>query len=821
MNALPALRYTVRKLLHAPLFTIACILTLAIGIGATTAIFTVINGVLLKPLPYKDSGDLLSIRHTAPGLNMVDVPQAPALYLTYREQGQRVFDELAMWQEDRIAVTGMGQPEQVDGLDMTDGTLPMLGVRPMLGRNFTKEEDTAQGARVVLLSYGYWQRKFGGDPSAVGKILRLDGDSHEIIGVMPKDFHSIEGDPELYLPMRLDRAKIFMGNFSYGGAARLKKGATLEQVRSEMSRLIVVATESFPSPGAITLDMLREAHFAPNVKPLKEFVVGDIGKILWVLLGTVGIVLLIACANVANLYLVRAEGRQREIAIRTALGASAGRIRREFLAESVVLGLMGGVVGTVLAYAGVRLLVALGPTSLPRLKEISIDPAVLLFALVVSVIAGILFGLVPSFKYGNPELVPMLKEGRGQSAGRERHHARNTLVISQIALALVLLVASGLMIRSFQQVRKIDPGFRDPKNVLTLRIAIPKAEVPDDEAAVRMHELIAAKIGAIPGIRAVGLSSSIPLDNNTSHDPIYVEDKPGREGVIPPVRDFRWVGGGHFEALGWPVLAGRTITWADVHTHAPVAMVTEDFARAFFKTLGAAIGKRIRQDPGSAWREIIGVVGSVHDDGLDKPATPAIYWPMIQDHWWRNETNVQRTMTYAIRTSNIGTSSLENQVRQAVWSINPNLPLANVRTLDTILQRSMARTSFAMIMLGIAAGVALLLGAIGIYGVISYIVSQRTREIGVRMALGARRVDVTNMVLRHGMSLAAAGLVVGLVAAVLLSRLMTALLFGVSAFDPLTYGAVALAVGSIALVASWIPAFRAAGVQPVEALRRD
>jgi predicted permease len=454
------------------------------------------------------------------------------------------------------------------------------------------------------------------------------------------------------------------------------------------------------------------------------------------------------------------------------------------------------------------------------LEEISIDGTVLLFTLATSLFAGFLFGIIPVFKYVKPYIVTALKEGgRTFSDGRERHRARSGLVVSQIALALVLLVGSGLMIRTFQALRRVSPGFVRPQEVLTLRISIPPAEIRDIEQAVRAHEQILRKIEEIPGVESVGLCSSIPMDGWQSNDPIFVEEFPAPEGQIPPIRRFKYVSENYFETMGNPILAGRAITWTDIYSKAPVAVITENLAREYWNDPAMAIGNRIRPTPAMAWREIVGVVGNVHDDGVSQAAPPTVYWPMLISNWWDTELYGRRTIAYAIRSTRLGTPGFMKEVRQAVWGLYPNLPLANVRTLENLLERSMARTSFTLVMLGIAAGVALLLGVVGIYGVISYAVSQRTREIGIRMALGARQKEVNHLFLRHGLLLTMLGVIFGLGTAAGLTRLMSSLLFGVSALDPLTYGGVAAALGAVALLASFVPAHRASSVDPVEALR--
>jgi predicted permease len=648
----------------------------------------------------------------------------------------------------------------------------------------------------------------------------VNGKAREIVGVLPEEFRFLRFEPDLFVPFQFDPAEVFVGNFSYQGIGRLKPGVSIEAANADLSRMIPLAVEKYPK--GLTLQMLKEARFDANIVPLKQDVVGDVGNVLWVLLGTVGVVLLIACANVANLFLVRTDGRQQELALRTALGADRKQLSREILLESVAFGILGGMVGLGFAWAGLRLLVAIGPESLPRLNEIGIDSTVLLFTFVVSVGSGVLFGLFPLFKYGRLSLTAALKEGgRGGSEGRERHRARSFLVVAQIALALVLLVGAGLMVRSFQALRRVQPGFVKPEDVLTFRISIPESEADTSDKVVSLFRAILDRTRSMPGIDSIGVSSSVTMDGWDSNDAIEVEDFPLPEGQIGTIRRFKWIGEGYFETMGNPMLAGRPITWHDVDTAAPVVVVTENFAREYWDDPAKAVGKRIRQsfrEP-VPWREIVGVVGNEHDNGVSEKPTPIVYWPMIVEKFWGQDRFAQRSMVYALRTRRLETPTFLEEVRSAVWSVNPNLPLANVRTLEEVLERSMARTSFTLTMLAIASGVALLLGAVGIYGVISYSVSQRTREIGVRMALGAARRDVNRLVLKEGAPLILAGLAVGLLAALGLTRLMAALLFGVSPIDPVTFVSVAGALAAVALVASYLPARRAAGLDPTEALR--
>jgi predicted permease len=820
MRLLPVrLRLIGRRLARAPLFSVVAIVTLGLGIGANVAIFSVVNGVLLKPLPFSEPERLVGVWHSAPGMNLPVLNQSPATYLVYREEA-RTFEDIGMWDNTAVTVTGIGEPERVFGLLVTDGTLGVLRVEAALGRRFSKEDDSPGTPERVMLTHGYWMRTFGGDPAVVGRGITIDGRPREIIGVLPAGFKFLNTNPQILLPFRFDRAKVFVGNFSYQAVARLKPGATIEQANADIARMLPMVMERFPLPAGFTREMFSEIRMEPNVRPLSADVIGDVGRVLWVLLGTVGLVLLIACANVANLFLVRAEGRQQELAIHTALGASRGRVAWELLSESLALSVAGGAAGLLLAYAGIRTLVAVAPEGLPRLDEITIDATVLAFTLGVSLAAGLLFGLIPIVRYATPQVAGALKEGgRLSSAGRERHRARNTLVVGEIALAVVLLVASGLMIRTFQAMRRVPPGFTQPEAVLTVRVTIPGSLIEDPAQTARTHQQIAERIAGLPGVTSVGLSSSITMDGNDSNDPIFVEDFPSPESRLPQLRRFKWIGETYFETMGNPIVAGRAITWNDVLTMAPVVVVTENFAREYWKEPSAAIGRRVRVTPKTPWRTIVGVVGDARDDGVATAAPAIMYWPMLHKQLWFDEVVVSRSMGYAIRTARAESPTLLKEVQQAVWAVNPNLPVAGVRTLEAIRRESMAQTSFALVMLGIAAGVALVLGVVGIYGVISYVATQRTREIGIRIALGAARRDVSGLFLRQGLALAASGIAIGMAAAAALTRVMASLLFGVQAIDPLTYAAVATGLGLTALLASYLPAARAAGIDPAHALR--
>ena len=814
---------SVRRLLRAPLFTAVAVLTLAIGIGANAAIFSVVNGVLLKPLPFSEPDRLVGVWHSAHGssINIPLLNMGPSNYFLYRDES-RTFEDIGMWDGAAVSVTGTGEPERIQAMLVTEGTLSTLRVDAAMGRRFSAEDVKPGAPDRVMLTHGYWQRKLGGDPAAVGKAMNIDGKPHEIIGVLPASFRFLDRRPLVLLPFHFDRAKIFAANFSYQAVARLKPDTTIEQANADVARMLPMITERYPLPPGFTQKMWDEAKLAPRVRPFSEDVIGDVGQTLWILLGTVGFVLLIACANVANLFLVRAEGRQQELAIHAALGASWRRIMWELLSESLTLAAAGGAAGLLLAYGALNALKAIAPAGLPRVEEIGIDPAVLVFTAAISLVAGLLFGLIPVLKFAKPQIAGALKEGgRLSSVGRERHRARNTLVVAEVALAVILLVASGLMIRTFQAMRQVEPGFTQPENVLTLRVAIPESMVKDPFQTARMHEQIAARIQQVPGVVSVGLSSSITMDGFDSNDPIFVEDFPTPEGVIPALRRYKWIGENYFKTMGNRIVAGRDIEWRDIQTAAPVVVISENLAREYWKDPAAALGRRIQNTPKSPWRTIVGVAGDERDDGVTRPAPGMVFWPMVVKQLWTEDVVVNRTMAYAIRSERTGSPTLLKEVQQAVWSLNSGLPLANVQTLDEIHRESMAQTSFALVMLSIAAGVALLLGVVGIYGVISYIATQRTREIGIRMALGAAQRDVRGLFLRHGLVLSGIGIALGVAGAAGLTRLMSSLLFGVNPLDWVTYVAVAVGLGLTALLASYLPAMRAARVDPAIALRYE
>jgi len=800
-------RDAVRLMWKQPQFAAVAIVTLALGIGATTAVYSVVHGVLLKPLPFRDPDRLVALYHVTPA--SAKDQQGAATYFTYRDHA-RVFEDIGLWLATNVAVVRDGVPEQIRALRVTDGTLPLLGARAELGRLIGKDNDAPGAPLIAVLTHDYWQQAFGASHDVVGQSLVVNGERCEIIGVLPASFKFLNTDPQLLLPLRLNRATTHSGQLNLNGVARLKPDVTLAQANRDIARMIPLTVDQFPLFPGVSQEMWDAVGLAPNVRPLAEAVIGDLNRPLWILLGTVAIVLLMAWTNVANLLLVRAEGRQQELAVRWALGAGRGRLTAALISESLVLGLAGGALGVVFAQAGIRLLQWLAPVALPRLNEIRIDTAVLLVTLSISVVTSLLFGLVPVLR-SRVFSIEVLKEfGRTSTDSPGRHGMRNTLVVGQIALAVVLLTVSGLMARTFVTMRQVSPGFARPAEVQTFELFLPATLIPDDKQVVTTYEQISARLREIAGVTAVGFGK-IGMDGRAGKGPIFVEGLAAP--VLPPVR-FLWsIGAGYFETLGNPVVAGRTITWTDIQQRHPVAIVSENLALEYWDAPTKAIGHRIRSFTNEPWQEIIGVVGNVRADGLNHPPPAVVYVPVA------NAQALDRFTMFVVRSERAGTTSLVRALREAVSSVNARVPLANVRTLAEMEAGSMAQTSFATIMLAIAAGVALLLALVGVYSVVSHIVAERTSEIGIRMALGAQAGDVRRLLLRHGLTLTIAGIALGLSAAALLTPVMSALLYGVSAVDPMTYAMVSTVLAGVTLLATYLPARRASRTPPIIALR--
>jgi predicted permease len=807
-------RYTARTLRKQPGFAAAAIVTLALGIGATTSIFTVVNSVLINPLPYPTADALVRLVHSIGG---IDQPYfSDAFYASYADHSQ-AFQDVGVWVPEATAtVTGRGEPEEVRTLPATRSVLTTLGVQPEIGRWFSPAEDAPGASDAVILGYGYWQRTFGGDRTVLDRALIVNARPHQIVGVMPAGFR-FDGEPDLILPLRIDRGRM-MGGFRLLGVARLKPDVSLTQANADASRVLDV---HFSQPGR--RPEIR-ARWAPSLRPLKDDVLGDVGTTLWVLMGTISIVLLMACANVANLSLVRAAARRQEFAVRAALGARWTRLARQLLVESLTLGALGGALGLALAYVGLRALLAIEPPDLPRLMDISLDRVALAFTVLISLACGLVFGLIPIVKFSRPRLADTLARTRNGGLTREGQRSQQTLVAMQIALALVLLVSAGLMIRSFQALRHVDAGFTQPEHVQTFTISIPPTIVAEPPRVTRMQQELLHRVAAIPGVAAVAFTTRVPMGSDRFSAALTAEGRPD-DGGTPPNHQVKIISPGMFHTLGTSLVVGRDFTWTDVDDLRDVAIVSENLARLLWGSPEAAMGRRVREyyAAKSPWREIVGVARDVYDDGADERPPTTIYWPAQPHARFTGGLSgfLARRVNFVVRTPRAGAESLVAQLRAAVSSVSPSLPLAEVRVLDEVYGQSMARASFTSVMLAIAGAMALMLGGSGLYGVIAYAVSVRRREIGIRMALGAEPRDVRALFLRRGVVLAGVGMAAGLAGAAVFSRFMQSLLFGVTPLDPIAFITMPLVLAAVALLASYLPARRAAEVDPAETLRAE
>ena len=823
-------RFALRRLGRSPGFTVMVLLTLAIGIGANTAVFSVLNCVLLKPLPYPEPERLVSLHLDAPGAGGLSSFQgglglSPSMYLTFREHN-RSFSSMGVWSSGLANLTGVARPDQVKTVAVSGGVLETLDIPPALGRWFNAADQDPRGGKTIMLSYACWQQRFGGERGVIGRTVDVDAVPREIVGVMPRGFRVVDQDFDLLAPLALDPVNEKLAPFYLNGMARLKPGVTLAQADADIARLVPVWMESWTNgPGTNSRPFYKAWKIAPAFRTMKADVVGDVSGILWVVMATVGLVMLIACTNVANLLLVRAESRQHDLAIRAALGAGRARIARELLLESVLLGLMGGVLSVGVAWAGLRMLIAAGPTNLPRLQEIALDARSLGFTLLLAVFSGLLFGAIPAWKYVRSRASVAIGAGsRTSSVGRERQRARLLLVVAQVAMAMVLMVSALLMIRTFMALRSVNPGFADAARVQTLRISIPEALIADPQMVIRTENEIDDQLAAIPGVTRAGFASAVPMEGfSPNWDIISVEGK--RYDGEPPLRMYNYVSPGFFQAMGTRMIAGRGFDWDDVYGLRRNVVVSEEFARESWGSAAAAIGKRVKQFDPMGWQQVIGVVEDVRHNGVDAPAPPTIYWPPLinnpysPDH--KPNADWVRSAIFVVHTSRAGTQSLVSAAEQAVGKVNANLPVASIRTMQDIYGQSMARTSFTLAMLAMAGGMALALSIIGIYGVISYTVSQRTREIGIRLALGAQKSTLGWMFVRSALAMTAVGIAIGMGAAAGLTQLMRSLLFAISPLDPLTFATVPVVLAGAALVASFVPARRAAAVDPVVSLRAE
>jgi putative ABC transport system permease protein len=797
------IHYGIRSLARHPGFTAIALITLALGIGANTAIFSVVNAVLLRPLPFYDPERIVWLWDTQPQL-----PTAPASlpdFLDWKEQN-RSFEHLAAFQSGKMFLdAGDGATDTPVGL-VTPEMFSVFHLSPILGRTFTDEETLPGRFRVAVLSHSMWQNRFGSDPNVSGRTIQLNGTAYTIIGVMPAGF-SYPERAELWRPLEIDPAKLDRGPHYLRVVGRLKPGVTPAQAQADMSTIAARLAQQYPE---------KIAGHGVKLERLADVVVGDVSLALYVLLGAVGFVLLIACANLANLMLARVGARQKEIAVRTALGASRLRIVRQLLTESIMLAMGGGVVGLLLAIWAVSWLVSLSADTIPRVHEISVDPRVAGFTLLVSVVTGVLFGLAPAIQVSRPDLTDALKESGRTTAGLRRNRLRSALVVSEVALSLVLLVGAGLMIRSFAKLNQIDPGFK-PARVLTLGVTLLRSKYPADEQVGTLYSQILERASAAPGVVSAGAISDLPLSGSNTGDYFTIEGRPPIAKETEPLTEYRVVSPRYFESMGIPLLSGRDFAQSDTRQSPNVVVINDAFARRHFAGEDP-LGHRLKlqgqeRDP----LLIVGVVGNVRDIGLDEQPTPEAYVPFLQDPL---SQTYQRSMTIVARTS-LDPGAIAGPLRAALTSVDKGLPVYELKPMTEYLRDSLARRRFNLVLLSVFSSVALALAAVGIYGVISYGVTQRTHELGIRMALGAQPRDVLKLVVRQAMLVALAGVAIGLLASLALTRLMKGLLFSVSVTDPLTFGVIALLMTLIALLACLVPARRATKVDPLVALRYE
>jgi putative ABC transport system permease protein len=800
------LRYGARLLARAPSFTAVALLTLALGMGAATAIFSVVDTVLLKPLPFRDAQRLLVIWEKNVSLNRYDLDVAPANFLAWQKRS-RALEQMAALEDVRISLTGGPNghidPEELKGERVSAGLFPLLGVLPEVGRTLRPEEDQPGRAGVVLLSHSLWQRRFAGDPAIAGKTIRLRGQPYTVVGVLPPAFAVLETGVDVFIPLGLNPSDTRANSARYLTVIARRRGS-LDQVRAELDSVGAQMEQALPA---------LDAGWRPSVFELDEELVGGVRRALWVFMAAVGCLLLMACVNVANLLLARGSTRSREIALRSALGAGRGRIVVQFLTESVLLALGGAALGWFLAEGAVYLLVHAGPAGVPRLAQVAVDLRLFAFALAVSLATGILFGLAPAMQGARTGLSVALNEGgRGGSSGRTGRRIRNALVGTQVALAVVVLIGAGLLMRSFIRLRAVDPGFR-PAGVLTVRVPLAGGRNAAPDRRIAFFRQVTDRIATLPGVRAVGAVNVLPLTGFGSGSTFVVEGRPVPPAGQRPVALSRSITPAYFAAMGIPLLAGRALADSDTAQSAPVVVVNQTLARRFWPG-GGAIGGRIAMDRAAGARvaEIVGVVGDLKHDRMDGQEWPTTYTPYSQ-------------MPSAAMTLVVGTAApplrLASAVTAEVHRLDPEQPVADVRTMEDVVNLALAGARFNTVLLVAFAGVAFLLAAVGIYGVISYDVSRRTGEIGIRMALGAQSSDVRRLIMGQGARLAVYGIMAGLAGAGLLTRFMRSMLFGVHPADVWTYTAISILLALVALGASFIPSRRAVALDPVTALRHQ
>jgi putative ABC transport system permease protein len=807
-------RYALRQLRKSPGFTAVAVITLALGIGANTSIFSVVNGVLLRPLTFKDPGRLVRVWHVPPAKSfpgMTTFSVSAANYLDWERQNH-VFEGMAIYTFHGFTLTGSDKPEQVDACAATSGFFSTLGVQPMLGRVFSSEEDQPGHSNVVVLSHRLWQEHFGSNPAIVGQNINLDGQSYLVAGVMPANFQ-FPDFAQMWSPMAwTDKERAVRGEHHSVVVARLKPGIDLKQAQAEMNTISSRLEQQYPEDNK---------GWGAVVVPLHDDLVSDVRPALLVLLGAVAFVLLIASVNVANLALARTFSRQKEIAIRTALGASSARVLRQILTESLLLALAGGALGLTYAHAGVRLIMAYLADKLPHSIEVGLDSKVLAFTAAISIATGILAGVLPALRLTRGDVNQSLKQGLGRTdADSSGSRTRSILVVSEVALSLILLVGAGLMIRSFQRLHGVNPGF-DSRNVLTMTAMVSRAKFPLPAQQVTFFDQVLQRVRVLPGVESAGVVDDIPLDNGGSHQPVEIEGRPTVPMSEQPEVDVRLISTGYMSSLHIPILRGRDFSDTDLAGRPAVILISESMARQLWPGEDA-LGKRLTLTffP-DAVREVIGIVGDVKLDGLDQTRPSAtLYFPLEQvsvpsTGGWRSFP-----MTLVVRSASRSTG-LVSAVSNAVHEVDREMPLRDILTMDDLVANSLSQQRFNMLLLGAFAGLALLLAAVGIYSVLSYSVKRSVREIGIRLALGARLGDVLRMVVFEGMKPTLLGVAVGTVGALALGRVLSSLIYEVKPTDPITFLVVTALLAVIALLASIIPAYRATKVDPMVALRYE
>jgi putative ABC transport system permease protein len=806
------LRFGARTLARNPGFACVAILTLALGVGANAAIFSVVNAVLLRPLPWAEPGRAVMIwsRWTAFDKTWVSDGEVNG----YRKESRTLAD-VGAWDDGQVNLTGDGEPERVSAGSVTANLFAVLGATPIRGRAFTAQEDIPNGPRVAIIGYGLWQRRYGGDPSMVGRTIQINGAPYEVVGIMPADFvlptdFQNPAPSVLWTPSGWDSASTEHGNHGYYAAARLRPGVTLAQARDDLHTIAQNWTRQGFYPPQMQFDTV--------VLSLQEEVVGTVRRAIWLLFGAVGFLLLIACANVANLLLARAEARQREMAVRTALGAGAARVLRQLLTESLVLAGISAAAGLSLAWVGVRLLAWWHPSSIPRVAGTSVDWRVLLFTVGMALVTTVIFSVAPAARLLKADLTESMKEGGGNATtGGGRSRFRNGLVVAEMALAVVLLVGAGLMLRTLWSLQRIDLGF-NPSGVLTMRIALPAASYETPEQVVRFYAALVERIGAIPGVAAAGAARSLPLGSTIGDFGLRVD------GYVPPPGtnakgDWQIITAGYTQAIGEQILRGRGVERTDASDSQLVGLINEEMARRYWSGRDPIGGRfRIGGRSDRPWVTVVGIVKDVRHNGVTDIVKEKFYIPHTQWHRSLGNANLIRGMTLVVRTQG-SPAALTSQVKGAIRQLDSSLPVADVRTMEEVVGGAMSTPRFTSVLLSIFAALALTLSAVGIYGVLSYVVSRRTREIGIRVAIGAGRGQVLKMVLGSGISLALAGIAAGLVLAFAVTRLLRGLLHGVTPADPLTFMAVAIVLTGVAALASVVPAWRASRVDPVIALK--